>query len=381
VQVSRLGYQPALDGLRAVAITAVVGAHAFGFPAGGGLGVDLFLVLSGFLITTLLLEERARNGAVSLVGFYRRRSLRLLPALAVFLGIYLTVALLFFTTSREPASAHVAGALLGILYTSNVVQATGWDLPNGVVHLWSLSAEEQFYLLWPALLLLSLIVFRGRLWPLAAVLVGGIVSVQAIQLQLLLESASSVRLAYGPDVRAGSILVGCLLAIVLFGRARPRVDARIVAVSLALFVGILFAGLERATFAGPMLVFGGACACLVVCALDQKTWIARALSARPLVGLGKISYSLYLWHLPILVWLGAHNGRLELLDGAAIGLSLAAATASYRFVELPFLRRKRGRASAERVPSGGRPVVVEGGRGSLVTLRPRPRRREATAPI
>jgi peptidoglycan/LPS O-acetylase OafA/YrhL len=358
--VTRLGYQPALDGLRAVAITAVVLVHACGFPASGGLGVDLFFVLSGFLITTLLLEERARTGAVSLLGFYRRRAFRLLPALVVFLAVYLAVALAFFAGGRETAGAHLGGVLVGVAYLANVVQAGGSDLPDGLVHLWSLSAEEQFYVLWPATLLVALAAFGRRVWPLAAALAAGVVLVQVAQLQLLLDSVPNVRLAYGPDARAGSILMGCLLAVLLFGRPRPTLGTRSTAAVLAVFVLILFAGLERATFAGPILLFGLACACLVVCALDARSPVARVLSAAPLVGLGRISYSLYLWHMPILVWLGAHDTRLQLVDGLAIVLSIGAAYASYRLVELPFLRRKRTatRPRAETGRSRARPAFA-----------------------
>jgi peptidoglycan/LPS O-acetylase OafA/YrhL len=308
--------------------------------------VDLFFVLSGFLITTLLLEERARTGSVSLLAFYRRRALRLLPALVVLVAVYLAVSLVVSSTSRETAWAHLGGALAGMVYVSNVVQASGSDLPNGVVHLWSLSAEEQFYLVWPAVLLLSLIVLRRRLLAVAALLVVGIVAVQAIQLSLLVDSASDVRLAYGPDTRAGSILIGCLLGVALFGRTRPTPGPTTIGIALASFVGILFVLSGRPAFAGPMLIFGFACAVLVLAALDPRTPIARVLSVTPAVFLGKISYSLYLWHMPILVWLGAHNGRLELVDGAAIALSLGAAVASYHLVEQPFLRRKQGVAAA-----------------------------------
>jgi peptidoglycan/LPS O-acetylase OafA/YrhL len=249
-----------------------------------------------------------------------------------------------------------------MLYVSNLVQAGGSDLPDGVVHLWSLSAEEQFYLLWPAILLVSLVALRGRLGLLVAVLAVGIAAVQAVQLSLLLGSAPDVRLAYGPDVRAGSILIGCLVALVLFGRRRPTLHPTVAAVALALFVGILFSGFGRALFAGPILVFGVACACLVVLALDRGTRVARALSVAPLVGLGRISYSLYLWHMPILVWLGADNGRFELLDAAAIALSVGAAIASYRLVERPFLRRRHRPAAAgrqERAPSPLTPARLE----------------------
>jgi peptidoglycan/LPS O-acetylase OafA/YrhL len=110
--LNRLGYQPALDGLRAVAITAVVLHHALRVPSNGRLGVDLFFVLSGFLITTLLLEERAQTGTVSLLAFYRRRALRLLPALFVFLAVYLVLALPFFTTADETTRGHLGGVLV-----------------------------------------------------------------------------------------------------------------------------------------------------------------------------------------------------------------------------------------------------------------------------
>jgi peptidoglycan/LPS O-acetylase OafA/YrhL len=344
--VSKLGYQPALDGLRAVAITAVVGVHAFGFPANGGLGVDLFFVLSGFLITTLLLEERARTGGVSVVGFYRRRALRLLPALFAFLAVYLALALTFFTTARESAWVHVGGVLSGIFYVTNVLKASGFDTPNGVEHLWSLSAEEQFYLVWPAALLLVVGVFRRRLWPAAVVLAAGVVTVHAIVLFLLVSDASLSRITFGPDTRAGSIIIGCLLAVVIFGRSQSMIGSKLGLIALGTVGALLLVDLGVATFSLPLLVFGLACACLIAVALDPTTRIARALAIAPAVYLGKISYSLYLWHLPILVWLGADNGGLEPVDLAAVALAVAAASASYHLVERPFLRLKQSRRRA-----------------------------------
>jgi peptidoglycan/LPS O-acetylase OafA/YrhL len=346
---TKLGYRPALDGLRAVAIASVVGVHAFGIPASGALGVDLFFVLSGFLITTLLLEERTSNGSASLLGFYRRRALRLLPALAVFVAIYLFVALAVLPTAGDGTSSdHLGGVLVGLFYVSNLVQANGSDLPDGLVHLWSLSAEEQFYLLWPALLLASLVAFRRRVWPLVAVLAAGVAAVQALQFFLLLRSAPGIRLVYGPDTRAGSILIGCLLALVLFGRPQRPLGGRATIVAIAAFAVILFTGLGRAVFAGPVLVFGCACAALVMIALNPESRLARVLSVAPVVYLGRISYSLYLWHAPILVWFGPYNSRFEVRSVAAIVVSLAAAVASYHLVELPFRRRKQQGAA---VPS------------------------------
>ena len=161
----RLGYRPALNGLRAVAITAVVLYHAtdFTFPASGLAGVDLFFVLSGFLITTLLLEEhnRARN-RVALRGFYRRRAWRLLPAMFVLLALFLA-GLIVIGTALERAIA--GGIAAGVFYCMNFVLAAGNvdDMPFGLTHLWSLAAEEQFYVVWPLLLLLVFLVLRSRL--------------------------------------------------------------------------------------------------------------------------------------------------------------------------------------------------------------------------
>src|SRR5262249_25897924 len=144
----RLGYRPALDGVRALAITGVVLAHAYRWPPGGGFGVDLFFVLSGFLITTLLLEEHAAHGRISLVDFYRRRAFRLLPALYTLLLVYLAIVVVRgeFTEWFRPLSA-----LAAFFYATNLVEATGWGIDGPVRHLWSLAAEEQFYFVWPLL--------------------------------------------------------------------------------------------------------------------------------------------------------------------------------------------------------------------------------------
>src|SRR5438876_1035916 len=142
----RLGYVPALNGLRGLAIAAVCGVHFFGL-AGGFLGVDVFFVLSGFLITTLLLEERDRHGAIDVVAFYRRRVRRLLPALAF---LVLTAVAFEFVVGGFGRAGETAA--LG-LYSANFVRAfTAVNVPRPVGPLWSLAQEEQFYLVWPFLL-------------------------------------------------------------------------------------------------------------------------------------------------------------------------------------------------------------------------------------
>jgi peptidoglycan/LPS O-acetylase OafA/YrhL len=160
--VTKLGYVPALDGIRAIAIALVVVVHATRRPPSGNLGVDLFFVLSGFLITTILLEERATRGHVPLSAFYRRRALRLVPALVVMLGCFLLVstvlALVRGTSLHEP----VLGVAAGLGYFSNIVIAAGdrpFAMPSPIHHLWSLAEEEQFYLVWPLVLF---VVLRGH---------------------------------------------------------------------------------------------------------------------------------------------------------------------------------------------------------------------------
>ena len=167
----RLGYVPALDGLRAVAIVGVILYHGTGHPAGGWLGVDLFFVLSGFLITTLLLEEHGRRGRVDILGFYGRRARRLLPAFFALLAVVLAL------------TGSVFGVVAGVGYFSNVVQmgAPESAMPPALEHLWSLAAEEQFYLVWP-LVLFGLL--RAKLTLALAVVFAGVAFTSIRQYQL-----------------------------------------------------------------------------------------------------------------------------------------------------------------------------------------------------
>ena len=356
----QLRYQPSLDGLRAIAIAAVVLYHAtdFTFPASGQLGVDLFFVLSGFLITTILVDEhRRRAGAVSLASFYRRRAFRLLPAMLALLTVLVVVA-----SVMGDVHETALGAAAGIGYVMNHVVAGGYgeSLPDGLAHLWSLSAEEQFYLVWPLVLIGF---FRGRLGLAAWACATGIVLLQLRALDLLATGAATQRVEFGVDTRSVSILTGCLLALLLAGRSgpAPKIPPRLELVAPVLFVSLLVVDWKRSLFAGPLLVAALCAAVLVVQALDRTSPVARVLSVAPMVFLGRISYGLYLWHLPILATFGVLGAGLTLVAVPAVALSIAAATASYYLVELPFLRRKSRPAGREKwapspVPRGA--VVV-----------------------
>ena len=340
---SRLGYRPALDGIRGLAIAAVVAFHSFGWPAAGYLGVDLFFVLSGFLITTLLLEERLEQGRVSLRDFYARRALRLLPALIVML-----VVVVAFAGGRAVATGneHHLGrilvmALAGLGYATNLVLATSANSVPSLGHLWSLATEEQFYLLWPPTLALVLL---GRRRGALAILALALGLVVFRQFALQGSGVPGYRLDFAPDTRGSSIIIGCIVAV--FWRAqRPR-PPRLAALGLVFATWLILFDVGRHLYEGGLVIFGAAAALFILRALDPSTLEARVLSVPPLVALGRISYPLYLWHVPVLVGLGvivpgrlAAGGLARQLVGVVLAIVLA--MLSYRFVEKPFLRRKR----------------------------------------
>jgi peptidoglycan/LPS O-acetylase OafA/YrhL len=336
--MARLGYVPALDGLRALAITLVLSFHAVGFRS-GWLGVDLFFVLSGFLITTLLLERRGRD---SIASFYRRRAVRLLPGLLVLLFVSLLV------------DRSMTGVLIGVGYFSNIVVAAGRPdlLPDSLHHLWSLAAEEQFYIVWP-LVLYAALRLGARLALVLAL--GGIAASFAVSLWLsIFRHAPYHRLMFAPDTRSTSILVGCAVALVMV--VRPLSLKRFEAPALALFAVVLLTMGHLAVFGPAILLFALASAVLVAAATQNESAVAGVLAFPPLVFLGRISYSLYLWHYPIFVWLGVLGGGKPETVLLGMGLAFAAACASYYLIEQPCLRRLRSGPSRGRRRSS---LVIE----------------------
>lgn len=329
-------YWPALDGLRAVAVLLVVAQHShFGLFSGGSIGVGVFFVLSGFLITTVLVEEWERRGRIHVGKFYLRRVLRLYPALlAAILGTFVIAVALGSTTVHQMLKALPAA----LTYWMN------WWLESGhhfvlTDHLWSLSVEEQFYLVWPLLLLCGL-AFGRR-----AAFVGSIVftAILLVATSVLSTGWDPSRVFYGTDARAPQFLIGAIAALTV---ARPRRVIRVAAVAgtaLLMFVALTPWRWDGLRSVPVLALFSLAAVAVVVCATDPPRWMALVLESKPAVSLGRVSYGVYLWHIPITIALDRHwpnIAPLPLFTVVLIG-SVAAAAVSYRFVELPCLRVKR----------------------------------------
>ncbi len=326
----------ALDGLRGLAIAAVVGLHAFGVPRQGQLGVDLFFVLSGFLITRLLVEEWVETDRVDLRAFYVRRIRRLYPALIVMLAA--VVPTLIVHSGVAKALFWVANALA---FSTNFFVSYMKSYATPLTPLWSLAQEEQFYLVWPLLLLR----FASRRRILFVLLLTLIAAATWRGTELLRAGAQSGRILYAPDTRSIGILVGCLVALVA---CSPYASTLRSAARLLAWPGLVALLSFPFLVSGPEIVHGGlllftvAAAVVIVGALDTTSTLSRLLGVRPLAYLGRISYSLYLWNLPVILLLGKARGAPhELL---VVAVALLVASGSYRYVEQPFLHHRKRRA-------------------------------------
>lgn len=332
---------PALDGLRAFAVAAVIAYHAGG-PVPGDLGVAFFFVLSGFLITHLLLEEHRTSGTVSLRQFYVRRTLRIFPAYQAFVAASWAAD----TVLGHPWPAALTAAAFG--YWVNYFNAWTHTHTGTVAHAWSLAVEEQFYLLWP--LLFVTLVRRGRsalATAVAALIVGVLVWRSWLYLHAAPHGAVVVYNRF--DTRFDSLAIGCLLAVCWPRLSTTRWSLLSPAVTL---IGVLV--VRMALPAGFHFTVGFTVeAALMALLLWQMVGLAQSkqlvwIEAPTLRWLGALSYPLYLWH----AW-GLNIGHkfLWLPTWAQIGLGVAAsiglASLSYYVVERPFLRLK-GRFAAQR---------------------------------
>lgn len=350
---ARISHVPALDGLRGLALAGVLAFHADGLLVGGYLGVDLFFVLSGFLITALLLAEHDATNAIDLRRFWLRRARRLLPALLVVLFAVVIGARL---TTPEAAYHDVCGDALATLgYFANwravLSDKTYWELfttPSPLEHTWSLAIEEQFYLVWP-LAAWACLRLGGRRALLVFTAIGAAASVAAMI--FLYNPERSTRVYFGTDTRAAAILVGALFALVSKGPSAPRTRRGIILLDVIGAAALVISAIAWATIKGEdtILYRGGfwvteiAAVALIACAIaGPRSLVARLLAVRPLRALGAVSYGAYLWHWPVHVALSPE--RLDLpawaIEALRLGVTLVFTLLSYYFIEIPIREQK-----------------------------------------
>lgn len=359
-----MGYQPGLDGLRAISVIAVIFYHAgFGWMSGGFLGVEVFFVVSGFLITTLLIEERERDGGVSLGQFWVRRVRRLFPALFAMLFAVSAWAAVF--GNAEQTARLKTDLPWSIFYVNNWGQIAGAvpyfepGDPPLLRHLWSLAVEEQWYLVWP--LVFTLVFARMRPDRAARWLLGAVAVVVVVMFWVqrghpdplsspigFLDGADRVNVNYLSTItRSGGLLLGAAAAFVW----RPWRSERAFSTpsrGLDVTTGV-GAGLLVSCFIGAQLTAGymypwlltlvsvGSLVLVLVVVHPAAVGTHWMLSRRPLVEIGKRSYGWYLWHWPIFVFVGATDGSWSTF-AVAVAISLVVAELSYRYVEEPVRR-------------------------------------------
>jgi peptidoglycan/LPS O-acetylase OafA/YrhL len=331
-----------LDGIRAFAILAVIGSHLrLPAMAGGGIGVNIFFVLSGFLITSLLMQERDRAGRIWLRNFYARRALRLFPALAVLIAVVTAYTLLVL--GPETHGSLLRAIPFVVFYLGNWRRAfEGADSLSWFGHTWSLSIEEQFYLIWPVILIV-VARRRGRRGVLSVAVVGSVISL-VIRLVLWAKTGSVDRIYNGTDTEADQLLYGCALAVALslYPDAVRRACRLGVWPGLALLtVGVVNVDHLGLRYTIGWTAFALSSACLIGhVVLEPEAALARLLAFRPLAFTGLISYGLYLWHFPLVLGAEGHLHNKVLLSLFVVIASYLTAYTSWRLIEQPALRFK-----------------------------------------
>jgi peptidoglycan/LPS O-acetylase OafA/YrhL len=355
----RLAYRPGLDGLRAIAVAGVFLYHSrIDWLPGGFLGVDLFFVLSGYLITSLLLVEWEAGRRIDLRRFWLRRARRLLPALVVVVLAALILAAIF---ARQDLAHTRSDAFSSLFYYTNwhliIASHSYFNVmgnPSLLQHLWSLAVEEQFYVIWPLLLVPGLVLVGRKRLPL--LVVAGIAGSAAL-MWLLYNPSDPSRVWYGTDTRAFLLLMGILLALVWptierLGRALPVLELLgIAAVVATVLLFLKMQDFDPTLWRGGDLAASFCFAVLVAAVAHPMTGIGQALGVAPLRWVGERSYGIYLWHYPVILLMRPGvdipwTGPGVVVAQAAIVLTAAAL--SYRFIEQPIRTGSLQRRLAQR---------------------------------
>ncbi|HEY2553470.1 MAG TPA: acyltransferase family protein [Streptosporangiaceae bacterium] len=387
-------YMPGLDGLRAIAVLAVIAFHEqLGWAQGGLLGVGVFFTLSGYLITSLLLGQWSKSGGMKLGDFWLRRARRLLPALFVMLAV-VTAWVTIIDRARLSSLRGAVGAAATYwsnwyLIAKNQSYFARFAPPAPLDHLWSLAVEEQFYLLWPGILLLGLLalrrISRGGSFAWLALPAILLAALSAAEMTVLYRPGfDPTRVYEGTDTRAFGLLIGAALAMAWPvrraaeppRRVRHALDVTGIAGLIVIFIMFWKVG-QYSPFAyrGGLILLSVATAAVVAIAACPSSVVGMALAWRPLRWIGVRSYGIYLWHFPVIVLTSPANGREDLPRAvlqvaAAIGL----AALSWRFVEEPIRQGALSRLFARLRSSGWRArpaglggvAAVVGGTGVLV---------------
>lgn len=367
---STMGHEPALDGLRAVAVMVVVLFHAkFSWIPGGFLGVSTFFTLSGFLITSLLLREWSRRGGLAMRTFWRRRFRRLLPASWATMGLVVLagVAGVWTVDQQRSLRGDVPFSLAEVVnwhfIASGRTYGSKFEAPSPLEHFWSLAVEQQFYVVLPLLLLGLLTVAKVRRVASPVRLVAAAMTLLVVVSAVLngfFARSSLDRAYFGTDTRAAELAAGALLACACVGgfRLRSVLARRVVGVLGVVGLGVsavLWATVQVSTrwmYPWGFLLTALSSVALILGAL-QGGPLGRVLSVRPLVWLGGISYGVYLLHWPVFLWLTPQRTQLGEwpLFGLRMAVTVAAAVVMYRFVEHPVRK-------GDRLAKGRGPVVA-----------------------
>ncbi len=334
-------YIPSLDGLRSVSVLAVIIFHCLPtYLVGGWVGVDIFFALSGFLITSRLLQEWRKTGTILLKQFYLRRMLRLMPALYAMLAFIVAALLLFHAKSKLFIMVLVSATSL-----MNWSRAFHWGYDGFLGHTWSLAIEEQFYLIWPLLFWFT-------------ISIGGTKSVKIIASTLALvclgvrlvtfDGGNFYRIYNGFDTRADSLIIGCFFACVT-SNLKPTVFRNQIYIPFLflLFVSLSVHHQDKWLYTWGWSVISLASAWLVYCLVifrDDNN-ISYALQLSPLVYLGRISYGMYLWHYPLLYFLKSHFDNNLVSTVICLFLTVIVASISHAYLEQPLIKLWQSRSS------------------------------------